>query len=281
MCLLAVGSQTGGSIVRPASYCGVAGLKPSHGRVSAKGVIPISAHLDHVGPIARNVSDLAVGFSVMTGEMIPDLFLSPGAGFVPRLATIEPYFFEQADASLIAVTRQSLDHCRSAGAAITSLHLPPSFAAAHAMHYRLMAADAAAYHHTEFERDRAAFGPKLTELIDNGLAITGVQYSAALTHQRQFREELLGILPVQCIALTPSTPTAAPASLSTTGDPRFNSPWSFAGFPTVTIPCGLSPDGMPCGLQLIGRPGSEWELLTAAGWCESQIGFKSLDRTKE
>ena len=142
------------------------------------------------------------------------------------------------------------------------------------MHRRIMAFDCARYHRRSFVANRDDFGPKVAALIDEGLSINQDKYREALVARELFRAELSGLLSPDTFVLLPATNTTAPASLETTGDPIFNSPWSFAGNPAVTIPCGLAPNGMPVGLQLIGPPFSDVKLLNTALLIERQIRFR-------
>ena len=274
MCLAALGSQTGGSITRPAAYCGVAGLKPTFGRVDTAGVVPISRHLDHVGPLARRAADLWPMFAVMAGldnadEPLPEL-ASP-----PRLSVIGDFFLQEADDTVRDVTVAASDALLRSGASLQMLDLPDSFVLVLAMHRCLMAVDAAETHLQTYAKHADAYGPHVRALIDEGLATLAIDYALALRHQDQFRRDMEAILQQDGIAVTPAAPTAAPRGLESTGDPRFNSPWSHAGLPTVTIPCGVTPDGLPCGLQLIGPPRQEKRLLSIAAWCERALGFRS------
>lgn len=291
MCMAAIGSQTGGSIIRPASYCGVAGLKPTFGRVSLDGVVPLSEPLDHGGPIARCVDDLLAIFSTI-GNFVEGLHASPTVyafnhlAFDPfgfeklgseppprRFHVIESYFMENASPEVVAITRRALAKLQDAWSEEQSIKLPDSFAEVHAHHYRIMACGAAEYHRRDFAANPNAYAPNISKLIEDGLASSREDYLAALEHQRQFQAAFEGTLSDGSIAVMPSTATTAPSS-DTTGDPKFNSPWSYAGVPTVTIPCGIASDGMPCGLQLVGPRNSEARLLQAAAWCEERIGFQ-------
>lgn len=285
MCLAAIGSQTGGSITRPASYCGVAGCKPTLGRVSTTGLVPLSFHLDHPGPIARSVADLAVVLGAIAGydpadpvcldSPVVDYRSALEAPRPPRLGLLESFFMESAAKPIQAATHQALAALRAAGADIVCVPLPASFAELHALHRRVMAVDAADYHRAAFAAHRAAFGPNIASLIDEGLSTLAIDYSAALAHQLRFRREMLaGFNGVEAL-VTPATVDAAPG-VETTGDPKFNSPWSYTGFPTVSLPCGLTRDGMPASLQLIGPPLAEASLLAAAAWCERQLRFDAL-----
>jgi aspartyl-tRNA(Asn)/glutamyl-tRNA(Gln) amidotransferase subunit A len=288
MCLAALGSQTGGSITRPASYCGVAGLKPTFGAVSTRGVVPVSFHLDHVGVIAPCVEDLLIMFAaiadrpllesidVLSGEddkRGTEIFdRKRSTENPPRLYVIEDFFLEQADDSGRQATRAAIGKLVGDNT-VQSLPLPDSFGEVHTMHRRIMAVEAAEVHQQQYTADPSAYSPFIASLIEEGLSIAAVDYAAALKHQQQFRQAINAMFPAGSIALTPATKTPAPATLETTGDPAFNSPWSCAGLPTVNIPCGLAPDGMPCGLQLVAALNSESHLLAAALWCEHRLGF--------
>jgi len=192
----------------------------------------------------------------------------------PLLHVIDRYFMEQADAAVQAVTRTAFDRLRQAGADFHNLDLPKSFWQAHAMHRCIMAVDAAETHFQSFNEHADDYGPEISKLIVEGFSSFAVDYALALRHQRRFRQDIREIIRDDVIAVTPATVTAAPASLDSTGDPQFNSPWSYAGVPTATIPCGLTDDGLPCGLQLVGAAGSERHLLTVAAWCESVLEFR-------
>jgi Asp-tRNA(Asn)/Glu-tRNA(Gln) amidotransferase A subunit family amidase len=309
MCFGAIGSQTGGSITRPASYCGVAGCKPSFGRVSRAGVLPVSFHLDHVGPMARTAADCAVLLSAIAGDdpqdpaCVPFLPLPSGEGqseapssphptlsqgerdiqqrlagapAPPRLGILDSFFFDGADSEVARLTRNALDALRGQGATLIELPLPSGFEHVHAMHRRLMAAEAADFHRRTFGAPREGYGPNMAALLAEGFSISIDDYQAALRHQAQFQNALARTLAGVDALVTPSTPTAAPASLASTGDPRFNSPWSFAGAPSVSIPCALTPAGLPISLQFIGPAWSEAKLLAIAIWAEERLGFRGV-----
>ena len=275
MCPVAIGSQTGGSVTRPASYCGVAGCKPTFGRIDRTGVYPVSEHLDHVGVFARNVADLALLLNVIQEEFcdqIPTDFSISAAK--PRLGLPSTFFLEEASEEVRRLTLESVNQFNEAGAEIVPVELPSSFAEVHAMHWRIMAREAAAVHKEQFAASPDVYGPKMAGLLKEGLALSDADYQAALKHQMQFSKEMTASLPPGVMLLTPATPAAAP-DRSSTGDPRFNSPWSYAGLPTVSFPCGLDTDGMPVCLQLVGPAWSEAELFAVAGWCEKVVDFSA------
>jgi Asp-tRNA(Asn)/Glu-tRNA(Gln) amidotransferase A subunit family amidase len=286
MCLGAIGSQTGGSITRPASYCGVAGCKPTFGRTSRAGVVPVAFHLDHVGVIARTAADCALLLKAIAGDdpqdpaSIPREAASgePGIGNSagaqpPRLGVLRPFFFEQAESEVARLTENALDILRNQGATLIDVPLPVGFEQVHAMHRRLMAAEAADFHRARFAAPRDGYGPNMAALLDEGLKITIGAYQEALRHQAQFKSAMARSLAGLDALVTPATPTAAPASLASTGDPRFNSPWSHAGVPTVSIPCALTAAGMPIALQFIGPAWSDERVLAIGTWAEARLAF--------
>lgn len=280
MCLGAVGSQTGGSITRPASYCGVAGCKPTYGRVSLSGVVPLSFHLDHPGPIARTVADLAVMLTVVAGYDAHDPISVdlPACDYLaacnqsspPRLGVLEDFFLAGASPQAREATRAAIDQLRAAGATVRTVPLPASFAEVIARHRTIMAVEAAKDHRGTFRQHRDQYGPNIARLIEEGLAATASDYARALAHQLQVRREMLACFADVDVLLTPATPTTAPGT-ETTGDPKFNSPWSYTGYPTVSFPYAVASDGLPLALQLVGRPWHEAGLLAAAAWCEGGL----------
>lgn len=282
MCLGAIGSQTGGSITRPASYCGVAGCKPTYGRVSLAGIVPLAFGLDHPGPIARSVADLAILLRVIAGPderdplasaaPVPDYSAALGGGGQPRLGIVRQFVFESVDPSLGAAVEQAIERLREAGATVSAAALPASFGDAVRMHRRLMAVGAADVHRAWFPKRRGEYGPKIASLLDEGLATTAVDYAEAVRHQQHFQRDIATSLAGVDALIMPATPGTAPGRDST-GDPKFNSPWSYSGLPVVSIPCGLAADGLPAAVQLVGRPFAEGPLLAAAAWCEQRLAF--------
>ncbi|HVX14652.1 MAG TPA: amidase [Pirellulales bacterium] len=285
MCLAAIGSQTGGSITRPASFCGVAGCKPTFGRVSGHGIVPLSRHMDHVGPLARSVGGLAAVLRVIAGldaadaatidVPVGDFSQACQAGSPPRLGLVADAFFAGASDAVRAATRTAQERLSAAGARCDVIRLPEEFAAVTAHHRRMMAVEAAEYHESMFRQHSREYGPHIRMLIEEGLAASGVDYAHALVHRRQLQRDLLSSFGEFDALVTPATTTTAPEA-SSTGDPKFNSPWSYVGFPTISVPCGLAADGLPVSLQFVGRPFDEARLFGAAAWCESVLAFDEL-----
>lgn len=285
MCLGAVGTQTGGSIIRPAAYCGVCGLKPSFGRVSFHGVVGVTTHLDHAGPMARCVEDLGLLYEAIAGPDPHDEFtvtasvadcasaIAAGRDRPPRLLLLEDGFLDETDAAIRGATERALDLLRAAGAAIDR-KAGPDFAAARLMHRRIMLVEGLATHRATYPARRSEYGPRIAALLDEATRVSAVEYSDAVRHQQVFRRQQLSLFHGVDALIMPATDTAAPG-LDTTGSPRFQSPWSYTGWPEVTFPCGLTSSGLPAGLQLVGPPWSEAPLLAAAAWCQRVLDFQA------
>ncbi len=271
MCLGSVGSQTGGSLVRPSSYCGVATLKPTYDLLSREGVVPVSRHLDHVGPMARTVADVRVLFQALFEDAPtpPHAVTRP-----PRLGFLKS-LTEQAAPAVQTVFQSALERLKTSGALVETVVAPFTTDEVLALHRKIMSVDAAEYHRVSFAENRASYGPKITTLLDEGLHALAVDYAAALAWRRQFREDVSAFCEPFDALIMPSTDTTAPATLDTTGTPHFQAPWSCAGVPAASMPCGLADDGMPVGMQLIAAKGEDWELLRTAEWCERCLGFEN------
>jgi len=273
MCLGAIGTQTGGSLVRPSSYCGVASCKPTFGRLSTEGIVPVSYHLDHPGPIARYVDDLAILMRCLLSEKEP----SPSAAAEPpRVGLLEGFFLEEADEAIRTATATALEKLRHDGMEIRTAGVSARFDDVLPNHRRIMAAEAAAYHRPQFTAHREAYGPLIAGLLDEGLAMPAVDYADALAWQRDFRRRVRSLFESFDVLISPATDTTAPPTLTTTGTPKFQAPWSCAGLPVVSIPCGLAHDGMPAALQLVSLPGAEAMLLETAEACQQSLAFNGL-----
>ena len=270
MCYAALGSQTGGSISRPASYCGIVGWKPTFNRQQLQGVVPVTFHLDHVGPLTRSATDLIHFASAFGVGRDDQSSLDPQRKL--RVGVIEDYFFSTASEDVQTVTRKALEKLKGQHIRIEMAELPRAFQRLHEMHRKIMAVEAAQYHQSSYDEKRDQYSDSLSSLIEEGRATPVIEYADALHQQQVIGDQMNTIAQQFDVLAVPSTPDVAPRDLSTTGDPRFNSPWSFCGMPTVTIPCGLSPAGMPCGLQFIGSRKKQVELLQAASRCEQGLG---------
>lgn len=284
MCLGALGSQTGGSITRPASYCGVTGCKPTFGRVSGDGALPFAPSIDHPGPLGRCVHDLAIMLQAIAGpdprdslcsdRPVPDYVAALNAPLSPpRLGVVRGLFEDMAEPPIAPFMEQVKKTLRAKGAALANVALPASFSEVLPRHWKVMAVEGAAYHRERLQRHPEDYGPRIRSLLDEGLACPAPEYARCKEHQRQLSREMLACFQDVDALLTPAIVGPAP-DRSTTGTPAFNSPWSYTGFPTVSLPAGWTPDGLPLAIQLVGPPWSEDRLLAVAAWCEEAVGVE-------
>lgn len=271
MCLGALGTQTGGSLVRPSTYCGIATCKPTFGLLPRDGIVPVSLHFDHPGPMARSVADLGILLRGLLGDW--QWGANDRASLPPRLGWLQDFFIDGADAAIRQTTETAITRLREGGAMVEPVRVSHEFHGVRPVHRLVMGVDAATYHRREFASHRKAYGPMITELLDEGLKTLAVDYADALDWQRGFARHVDRMFGDFDILVCPSTDTTAPATLSTTGTPKFQAPWSCSGVPVVSIPCGLAADGMPAAIQLVGRRGRDAMLLEAAEWCERCLGF--------
>jgi aspartyl-tRNA(Asn)/glutamyl-tRNA(Gln) amidotransferase subunit A len=277
----ALGSQTIGSNVRPASYCGLVGLKPTFGRISTRGVMALSYTQDHVGLMARSVEDVALGLQIVAGhdpgdpsssrEPVPDYLDALTHRRPPRIGVVREHFFERATPDVARVTNSAVDRLVAAGATVEDVALPPSFDATFAAAYLITRSDTTSIHAERYAEKADLYRPSIRASIEIGMLIPGDLYVRALRIRGQFRRELRPTLARYDVLLTPTTPTPAPEGMAT-GDPRFQIPWSLSGFPSITVPCGFSASGLPLGVQLVSDMFTEAPLLAAAAWCEDVLG---------
>ncbi|PYN79907.1 MAG: amidase [Candidatus Rokuibacteriota bacterium] len=276
---LALGSQTIGSNVRPASYCGLVGLKPTFGRISTRGVMALSYTQDHVGLMARSVEDVALALSVTAGHdpedpsssgtPVPDYLAAITRRRPPRIGLLRE-FFERATPEVADVTSQAVSRLERAGAIVEEAKLPPTFRAVAAAAYLITRSDTASIHAERFASKADLYRPAIRSSIEMGMLIPGDLYVRALRIRGQFRRELGPLLDRYDVLLTPTTPAPAPEGLAT-GDPQFQIPWSLSGMPSVTVPSGLTTSGLPLGIQLVSGAFTESALLAAAAWCEDVL----------
>jgi aspartyl-tRNA(Asn)/glutamyl-tRNA(Gln) amidotransferase subunit A len=263
----ALGTQTVGSVLRPGAYCGVVGLKPTHGLVPADGVIPLAWSLDHVGVFARSVEDVALLLGVLTGHG-----LDPVPVAAPRLA-LAPELLERATPELAAHVRTLAERFAAAGASITEVKLPAEFATIHAVGQRVLEVEAAAYHRETFAAHEKDYGKGIAELIRIGLGHGAVDYVAANRARLAFREAVMPLLTAYDALLSPTAPSTPPEGLGWTGDASLCAPWSSAGVPSISLPSGVSSASrLPLALQLVQAAGAEARLLGVAAWCERVLG---------
>jgi Asp-tRNA(Asn)/Glu-tRNA(Gln) amidotransferase A subunit family amidase len=272
---VAVGTQTAGSIIRPASFCGVVGFKPSHGLVSRSGVLTLAPQLDTVGVFARTIEDVALAADALAGfdaadpdtrpEAPPNLFeLATGAPPVrPDIAFVKGPAWEQADPA----TQQGFEELLAAlGDACDEVELPEFFDQAAPAHRQVMTAGFARHLRHYSERSREGLSDTLCGAIEEGHELRAVDYLSALDWREVLNSGLERIFDRYDAILTPAAAGEAPAGLSSTGSPAFCTLWTFCGVPAVSLPLLEGPNGLPVGVQLVGRRGHDGRLLRTARW---------------
>ena len=265
---LALGTQTGGSVIRPASFCGVAAIKPSFNLLPRVGVKCFSWTLDTVGLFAAGVADLAHGLAAMTGR--PEL--KPGAATTaPRIGVVLQDFAGEPEPSGAEALRIATRAAERAGAAVRALELPEIAAEAWRIHSTVQNFEAHQAFAWEYRENYDAMPPLLRGRLDESKGTTPAAYDAARRVANQARKSLAKIFDEFDILLTFSAPGAAPEGLASTGDPRFNRLWTLMGTPCVNIPASVTDRGLPVGVQVIARFGDDAGALSAARFVEAAL----------
>ncbi len=267
MAAMGFGTQTAGSVIRPASFCGVAGFKPSYGRHSLAGVKPVSHSLDTLGWMARTVADLALMRTALLGEPgVP----APLAA-APRIGLCRTHEWRAAEPATVEAVEAAAEALARAGAAVREVRLPASFAGLAAAQATIMFYEA----HRALAHERIVHGaeisPALRRRLDDGGRTSCDDYEAARALAAACRGALDAAFEGFDALLCPSATGEAPEGLGSTGDPVFTRAWTLLGAPGVTLPGHKGPHGMPVGVQLVGRVGDDRRLLAVAGWAEGRI----------
>jgi Asp-tRNA(Asn)/Glu-tRNA(Gln) amidotransferase A subunit family amidase len=281
---VAVGTQTLGSVIRPAAFCGVVGFKPSFGAISRDGVHPFSRTLDHVGVFARSVADAAWFGACLMGQDARDEATSiRGAmrtlavplaplGHAPRIAVVKTSKWSLASEAQAANFAEAVAMLKDAGAVVREVPLPKAFDDAWNVARDIMDFDAARTFFAIESRHRLQLSAVLVELLDRGKRITSEAHARNLVKREEYRRWLDGLFDgCDAIATIPA-PGEAPEGLGNTGDATFCSLWTLTGLPAVTIPSGRGPRGLPLGMQLVGRYREDERALQVAAWCEATLG---------
>ena len=277
---LAIGTQTNGSVIRPASYCGVYGYKPSYGRISRHRVLQQSRPLDQVGVFARTIEDAAlIAEQIMAfDDRDPDTQLrarpalietvAEDPPFNPRLAFVKTPVWDQADSDTKEAFTELVAHL---GEDIDEFELPDDFNEAISQHRTIMEADLA----RSFEQEHASGKDKLSsilrEMIERGQKVLAVDYNRALSRIPEFNRAFDKVFDWHDAILTPATTGVAPVGLESTGSPIFCTIWTLCGMPAITLPILQGSHGLPLGVQLVGSKGDDARLLRTARWLVSNL----------
>jgi len=280
LCYGALGSDTGGSIRQPSAYCGIAGLKPTYGRVSTRGVIPLSWSLDHVGPMCRSVGDAALLLQAIAGYdpqetnsvdvPVPDYTQALRAKVSPlRLGVPRKMFFEQIDAEIAAAVNQAIEVLRKLTAGVRDVELPPYDT------LPVVPAEAYAYHAPYVTKMPELYQPSVRERVESGKNITAETYIAGRRELDRLRRAVREVFTGVDLLITPTTPVS-PATIADSAQAdvrppggvgfslRNTQPFDIFGLPAISVPCGFTNSGLPIGLQITGPHWGEPAVLALA-----------------
>lgn len=265
---LAFGTQTAGSVLRPASFCGVVGLKPSFGLVATAGTKALAPSLDTIGGFAREVADVAFFIAALSGrpELQPE-----AAATRPRIGVYRPAPWAVAEPATVAALDAARDSLARAGAILADRAAFPAFDGLGPAQSAIMAYEMARNLAWERLNRGGEIMPKTAAMLAEGLAVTATAYDAARRTAAAGRAALGEFFGDFDAMLVPAAPGEAPAR-ATTGDPVFNRPWTLLHVPAIALPCWRGAAGLPVGVQLVGRPGEDARLLAVALFAEAALG---------
>jgi Asp-tRNA(Asn)/Glu-tRNA(Gln) amidotransferase A subunit family amidase len=265
---IAFGSQTGGSMIRPAAYCGIAGYKPSFRILPTVGMKCFAWSLDTVGLFGAGVADVAFVAAAVTGRDLRIDDLTPDA---PNIALVRSHLWPEADADMQDAVEQAARMAEAAGARVRELALPPIFEAAVRAHETIQTYEAFRALASEFDRHRDQFGPILRAHLESAAAITPDAYDEARRTTRRARQQFADLMADTDVILTPSAPGAAPRGLGSTGKATFNRLWTLLGPPCINVPGLADRNDLPLGVQIVGRFARDKRALQAAAFLERAL----------
>lgn len=265
---LALGTQTAGSVIRPAAFCGVIGLKPSFGSINRAGVKPVSDTLDTIGLFSNTVEDAALALSLLSGRPVPD-FASKIAA--PRIGLARTSRWKDADAATQAALESAAKQLASAGAGVRDAALPPAAEALFDAQGLIMNFEAARALAWERSNHREAISATLLRRLEDGWAVSREQYDNARQTVRDAQRQFADLMRSFDLLLTPSARGEAPLGLASTGDSLFNRVWTLLGVPCVTLPWGSGPQGLPLGIQFVSAIEQDTVLLAHAQWAAGAL----------
>lgn len=269
MAQVAYGTQTSGSIIRPASYCGVVGYKPSFGTINSTGAKVLAHSLDTIGVITRNVRDAGFASAVLASR--PELNVGD-ASAAPRIAVFRSSNWSQAQSESQAALEFAVTQLAAGGAHIGEIATPPHFEQLFAMHDAVMGWEVA--HALAFEHRRCEISDVTRRFLDFKAESTFAHYQQAQAALGEWRRQMQALMDGYDLIVTLAAPGEAPEGLAATGDPAFNQVWTLLHTPCITVPAWRGPKGLPVGIQLVGRIGDDARLLHGAAWVEDQLAVK-------
>jgi Asp-tRNA(Asn)/Glu-tRNA(Gln) amidotransferase A subunit family amidase len=286
----AIGSQTNGSVIRPAAFCGVVGFKPTHGLISRSGALMLSRTLDHVGVFARSVEDVALLAEVLAGfdEEDPDTrpvacppLTSVAASeppLPPRFAFVRSPAWKHAEPVTVEAFAELVD---ALGEQASEVELGTGFDNAIEFHRRIMEVEMAHNLHRDYQQGHDKLSSQLRQLIERGRECKAIDYTGAVAAIGPLNDALGAVFDEFDAILTPAAPGEAPRGLASTGNPVFCTIWTYLGVPAVTLPLLHSEAGLPLGVQLVGRRSNDARLLRTARWLVKTLGRERRGRTRK
>lgn len=281
---IAIGTQTNGSVIRPASYCGVVGYKPSFGLIPRHRVLKQSPPLDQIGSFGRTVEDAALAAQCAMGfdprdpasrpVAVPDLWglCASEPPMPPTLALFKGPVWDQAEATTHEAFGELAEFL---GEGVGEAEVAPVFGEAAELHRKIMEADIAKNYAADYGRAADQFSAVLSGIIERGREVRAVDYNIALDRIDLFARALEPLFEDYDALLTPAVAGEAPIGLESTGSPAFCTLWTFCGMPAVTLPILNGPAGMPLGVQLVGRRGDDGKLLRTARWLMDKVAAEA------
>jgi len=267
---VALGTQTGGSILRPASFCGIVGFKPSFGTISRVGLKIAAETLDTVGVLARGIDDAALITDVLTGRR-PATGAEPA--HAPAIGLCRTFLWDNAGPDSVAAVEAAAARLKEAGAELAEVDMPEAFAALSGARDTINAYERARAMAFEWHHHRELISDALAMIIDQGFDLSFESYIAAITMAEGLRAGLDRLFGANDVLLAPCVPGAAPAGLESTGDPALQGLWTILHVPAITLPTHRTGGGLPVGIQLIARPRDDQRLLSVARWVAARTGM--------
>jgi|TARA_B100000678_G_scaffold156797_1_gene130938 aspartyl-tRNA(Asn)/glutamyl-tRNA(Gln) amidotransferase subunit A len=279
----ALGSQTAGSVLRPASYNGIVGFKPTYGLVSRQGVFPVALSLDTMGWFTRSVKDAAILLRYLSGYDAEDkdsvkvdtksyISNTEPISRPPHIGIVEDFYYENSDRSTMKTFALLLAKLSKAGAIIETANTQLDFDSILKSHRVIMNCEAANTHKDNYEIRPDDFAPRVKEIIENGLNTPAHTYIQSKHFQQNYTRQVSKLSKKYDALIMPTSLSAAPTT-ETTGEPIFQAPWTMAGVPAISLPYELDDDGMPLGVQIISNHFNELNLLSTSMWIESVVNF--------
>lgn len=263
-CPLALGTQTIGSVLRPAAFCGLVGFKPTFGRISTAGLIPCAASFDHVGFFTQDMPGTKLVASLLCEGWQPDQTQAPAT--LPVLGVPEGPYLAQASPEALTLFEEQLALLAAAGYRVRRVPALADIETINRRHLQLVFAEMAQVHAEWFARYETLYRPRTAAAIRNGQSVTSAEQNAARAGRAQLRTDLLALMAQHGIDLwvCPAAPGPAPEGIAATGSPLMNLPWTYAGLPAMTFPAGYAANGLPLGLQCVGALLADEYLLACA-----------------